>query len=447
MARSDSEVAEHLDYLTRIADSLDVSDVVPEVFADLVGHQDMLREAAAVWRRGAERVEKAAGDVQGKLGGIDSAWQGADADAFLDHMQQVGLAGNDLVDTMRVLGDALEETAEAIRLQLEDLGDLLADTADSVSAALLAPAEGANRARRHLLDLAEPAADLAESIADTYRAFARLCDDLGAGRDVGDTRFDRRMPDKPWDFTPPAPAPAPAPPASAEAASAGAGAASGGGGTAGGGGGAAGVGGAGAAGVGGTAPQPELSPGGTTRAVEPSTMPPAAAAGGAAAAGAAAAGAGAGGMYGGMMPMGMMGGMGQQGGEQERKNSSRLKSRPEELFGTPPDAAPAVLGDPPRKQAGNKPAATKPAGTGRLNLPSTPEPAGPRRSIDDALHPKPAAASGATTRRLTTSTSSEAPRRRLRTGTASVGDAPPPKPKTGTASVGDAPPPKPRKQD
>ncbi|WP_168585483.1 WXG100 family type VII secretion target [Saccharopolyspora sp. ASAGF58] len=455
MARNSSEVAEHLDYLSRIADELEVANSIPADLADLVGRHEELREAARVWREGAENLENAAAHVQGRLGGIDSAWQGQDADAFLAHVQDVGLAGNDLVDTMRALADVLDHTVEALQAQLDDLGGLVAEAADSVSAALLAPEGGAKRARQHLAELAQPASELAESISDTYRAFARFCDDVEAGRSAGSVQFDHRMPAQAWDFNAPTPAhplaqPALAEPAGAESAGGGAG----GVGAVGGGAAAAGVsgapgGGAAAAGVsggpGGGAEHP-LSPGDTTRAGEPSAVPPAAAAAGGAVAG-AAGGVAAGGMMGGMMPMGMMGGMmgGAQGAGQDRKNQSRLKSKPEELFGTPPDAAPAVLGESSRDrdQDQERPAATTRQSTRRLGVPSIIEPPTPRSSIADALHPKQTAED---TPKPKTGTASvgDAPPPKPKTGTASVGDAPPPKPKTGTASVGDAPPPKPK---
>lgn len=411
MARNSSEVAEHLDYLSRIADELEVANSIPADLADLVGRHEELREAARVWREGAEKVENAAENVQGRLGGLDSAWQGQDADAFLEHVQEVGLAGNDLVDTMRALADVLDHTVEALQAQLEDLDGLVAEAADSVSAALLTPEEGAKRARKHLAELAQPATELAESISDTYRAFARFCDDVEAGRSAGAVQFDNRMPAQAWDFNGPAPAQpaAPAEPAGAEPAAAAAAAGGGGAGDAA----AVGGGDAAAAGVsdvpGGGAEQ-NLSPGDTTRAGEPSAVPPAAAAAGGAVAG-AAGGVAAGGMMGGMMPMGMMGGA--QGAGQERKNQSRLKSKPEELFGTPPDAAPAVLGESVRDRDQNqeRSAATTPQSRRRLGVPSIIEPPTPRPSIADALHPKQ-----------------------------TVED--PPKPKPTTASVGDAPPPK-----
>ncbi|MGP4015346.1 WXG100 family type VII secretion target [Saccharopolyspora sp. 5N708] len=446
MATERSEVAEHLDYLSRIADELQVANSIPADLADLVGHHEDLRQAAQVWRQGAETAEQAALDVHGRLGGIDSAWQGADADAFLAHIREVGLAGNDLVDSMRALADALEHTVDAVQTQLDDLGELVVEAADSVSSALLAPVEGANRARKHFADLAQPALELAESISDAYAAFARFCDDLEEGRSTGSVQFDRRMPAQAWDFRAPAAAappaaaepagaePAGAAPASAESAGAGAGGGASGG--------ASGVGAASASGAPGGTADTELSPGGTSRAVEPSALPPAAAATGGAMAG-AAGGAAAGGMYGGMMPMGMMGGMmggAQQGGGQERRNPSRFKAKPEELFGTPPDAAPAVFGAKPQDQAPESakpvspqsanPQSANPQSAGPpLSIPSVLEPAKPRPSIDDVLHPKPKPAG-------------ETAPPKPRTGTASVGDAPPPKPRTGTASVGDAPPPK-----
>ncbi len=418
MARNSSEVAEHLDYLSRIADELEVANSIPADLADLVGRHEELREAARVWREGAENLENAAARVQGRLGGIDSAWQGQDADAFLAHVQEVGLAGNDLVDTMRALADVLDHTVEALQAQLDDLGGLVAEAADSVSAALLAPEGGAKRARKHLAELAQPASELAESISDTYRAFARFCDEVEAGRSAGSVQFDHRMPAQAWDFNAPTPAqpPALAEPAGAESAGGGAG------GVGAVGGGAAAAGDSGAPGGGAEHP---LSPGDTTRAGEPSAVPPAAAAAGGAAG--AAGGVAAGGMMGGMMPMGgMMGGA--QGAGQDRKNQSRLKSKPEELFGTPPDAAPAVLGESSRDRDQNqeRPAATIRQSTRRLGVPSIIEPPTPRPSIPDALHPK--------------QTAEDTPK--PKPATASVGDAPPPKSKTGTASVGDAPPPK-----
>ncbi|CAM05959.1 WXG100 family type VII secretion target [Saccharopolyspora erythraea NRRL 2338] len=377
-----AEVSQHLEYLTRVAAELDAPEPVHERFEEAVGRVDALREAARVWHRTADRVEKSAQGVAGKLGGIDKSWQGADADAFLAHMRETGLAGNDIVDAMRALAEALDHTADAVEALVEDIGQTVTDTADAVSQALVVPVDGEQRARRHLEDLEGPAGELFSAVEDVFGAFARFCDELQSGREIGELQFDKRMPAQNWQSSvpePPAPpAAAPAPPAPAAPEGAGAGA---GGGTGGGGASAAGAASA-AGGVGGGAP--DLSPGGSSGAAEPSATPPAVAASAGAAAGGAAAAAG-GGMAGGMMPMGMMGGaMGAQGGAQERQNKSRLKSSSEELFGAPQSAPPAVYGEDPdnAKQSEDKPAKPKP-------LPKPPMP--PKRGsagVGDAPPPK-----------------------------------------------------------
>src|SRR5437764_1780962 len=96
-----SDVAEHREYLSRVSGELGVANPVEDRFADIVGHWNDLHQAAEMWRRTADHLEHACQRVSGRLGGIDSSWQGADADAFLAHMHEVGLAGNDVVDAMR----------------------------------------------------------------------------------------------------------------------------------------------------------------------------------------------------------------------------------------------------------------------------------------------------------------------------------------------------------
>lgn len=347
---------EHLHYLAGIADELDVPHAIPAEAADLVGRPEDFRAAARVWREAAANVEQSSGDVDGKLGGIDTAWQGADAEAFVAHIREAGLAGKDLVDSMTALAEALEHTAEGVGAQERRLTELSAKAADDVKAAMVAA--DAQRARDHLAGLAEPARELLESIADHYMAFTRLCDDMagGASREPGR-----------WEADVPGEVPAEASVTQGVSQAAGTAAAS----------------------ASGEAEEDQPGSG--------------------AAAGGVAAGAavGAAGVGMGMMPMGMMGGMlGQRGGNDERQNSSRFKSNPEELFGSQPDAPPAVFGEKPLTDQ-------KPQdGPGKLDLPSTLQPAPPKPSIDEALAPE--------------------------------ATEPKPEPATGTAGVGDAPPPKPR---
>lgn len=358
--------AEHLHYLAGVADELDVAHSIPADVAELIGRPEDFRAAARVWREEAANVERASGDVDGKLGGIDTAWQGADAEAFVAHIRDAGLAGKDLADAMTGLAEALEHTAEGVGAQQRRLTELVAKTADDVRSALDGSDEG--RARDHLAALAEPARELQESIADHYMAFTRLCDDMAG--------VATREPSR-WEAQPPA---------------------------------AAATGSAGADGTAEAAGTSAASASGES-GEEPS--------GAGAAAGGVAAGAavGAAGVGMGMMPMGMMGGMlGQRGGgNKERQNSSRFKSNPEELFGSPPDSPPAVFGEQPKPQqpGADQKSQEAQAAPGKLDLPSTLQPAPPKPSIDEALAPQADAK----------------PKAEPETGTASVGDAPPPKPR------------------
>lgn len=380
---------EHLHYLAGIADELDVPHSIPADAAELIGRPEDFRAAALVWREAAANVERSSGDVDGKLGGIDTAWQGADAEAFVAHIRDAGLAGKDLVDSMTALAEALDHTAEGVGAQERRLTELVAKTAEDVKAAMVAA--DADRARKHLADLAEPARELLESIADYYMAFTRLCDDMAGGATREPGRWEARVPEVPAETsTPGTSANGEVPTETSRDSGEEAG-----------------------TGVAGT------SAAGASEGSDEDQQGAGAAAGGVA----AGAAVGAAGVGMGMMPMGMMGGMlGQRGGgNKERQNSSRLKSNPEDLFGTPPDAPPSVFGEPAKAQPDQKPPSpqsqTAPETPGKLDLPSTLQPAPPKPSIDEALAPK------------TTPESKAKPEPKPETGTAGVGDAPPPKPR------------------
>jgi uncharacterized protein YukE len=326
-----ADVTEHLDYLSRVASDLGVADPLRDRLTDAIGRWSDLHDAAELWRRTADRFEETTTGVSGRLGGIDTSWQGADADAFLAHMYQFGLAGKDIVDGMRALALGLEHLAESLRTLVEDMSELVADSADAVSAALIQPGEGEQRARKHLEELDRPASELSDAVEEALRAFARFCDDFDAGPGVDRLRLDAPASPSPASLGASSPsgavavpdaAPSPSLAAAADAeattpASAGS--------------------------VG--APGQGASEGGRADAVEPSATPPAAGAPAAAAGGGAAVG---GGMVGGMMPMGMMGGMGRNQAAPQRQNASRFKSNAEDLFGTPEKTPPPVLGEDPK---------------------------------------------------------------------------------------------------
>ena len=445
---------EHHHHLADIAAELDVPHFLPRDLAALVGDPEEFRAAARVWREAAETVEQSSGAVDGELGGIDTAWQGADAEAFVSHIRGAGLAGKDLVDSMTALADALEHAAEGIGAQRRRLNELVAKTADDVKAAVVA-ADPA-RARKCLADLDEPARELLESIADYYMAFTRLCDDMAGIPTREPGRWEPRTSGS--EGTPVTPAA----PASAEGgASSGASAGSGV---------AAADSGDPAASGGAAATEPAAA---TTAAGAPAESEEGESGAGAAGGVAAGAAVGAAGVGMGMMPMGMMGGMlGQQrgAGNQERQNSSRFKSNPEDLFGAPPDAPPAVFGDqakPEQAQPEGKPAQTAPesqAAQQRLNLPSTLQPAPAKPSIDEVLTPSAphtsdparpptskatpastanptAKANPATPEKPTPGGSAGSDEKRTKTPPDSQAN-PAAEPEKGTAGVGDAPPPK-----
>ncbi|MFD4676993.1 hypothetical protein ACFWNN_45270 [Lentzea sp. NPDC058450] len=348
-----AEVGPELDYLSRVSRKLGVVDLVHDFFDPLVGDWNDLREEAERWRKAAKVTEAVNNHVKAPLGGVDERWEGRDAEAFLDHMRKVGLAGGDLSDAMNAMADALEETADGVRTIVQDMAHVLADAADSVSGTASLPSDGDQRALRHIEELKDPVRELHESARQVMEAFLKLCDGLsGDATAFGAVRMEHRYPDQNWTYTaPPKPETAVPAPAGASATAASQAAPSGGGGGSVGGGGGGVGGGVGSVGAPAAAAAPEqpMQFGGSTGVAE--QVPPAQQGGGAGQAAAAAAGrSGAvpagGGMMGGMAPMmGAMGGGGQQGGDKEHKSKQRLTGSIEDLLGKPKKAAPKTIGD------------------------------------------------------------------------------------------------------
>ncbi|MCG8921154.1 hypothetical protein [Lentzea sp. CC55] len=341
-----AEVGPELDYLSRVSRKLGVVDLVHDFFDPLVGDWNDLRDEAERWRKAAKVTEAANEHVAAPLGGVDARWEGRDADAFLDHMRKVGLAGGDLADAMDAMADALEETADGVRDIVQDMAHVLADAADSVSGTASLPQEGDQRAVKHIEELKHPVREMHESARQVLEAFLRLCDGVsGEAGGFDSVRMEHRYPDEDWTYSAPAEqkSKAPEPAKASDTAPAGTGASPGGGG--------GGVGGGVGAAVGGgspatAAPQP-MQFGGATGVAE--QVPPAEAGAGAAPAAAAASGRsggvpGGGAMMGGMAPMmGAMGG--QQGGDKEHKAKQRLTGSIDDLLGKPKKAAPKTIGE------------------------------------------------------------------------------------------------------
>ncbi len=348
-----AEVGPELDYLSGISRRLGVRDLVADYFAPVVGDWNDLHEEAERWRKAGLVAEHVTRDLTKPLGELDSAWQGKDADSFVEHMQKVGLAGHDMSDAMHAMSEALDQTAEAVRGIVEDMSRVFAEAADAVSGAAALPVDGDRRVVEALDELHDPAKELHDSVRDVLEAFLRLCDGVSGSDDFADVTMEHRYPEQNWSFTAPAKPTAPEPPVATPpaetkpAASGGSGGGGGGGAGVPGGGGAAGGGGGGVPGGGGMPggePVERMQPGGSTGVSEPRPVESAPRPAAAAAAGPSAPVAGGAGMMG----AGMMGGMGaggQQGGDKEHKSKVQLAGSTEQVFGKPKKSAPPVLGE------------------------------------------------------------------------------------------------------
>ena len=368
----ESEVGAELDYLSQISRRLGVADLVEDYFAPVVGDWNDLHDEAERWRAAGRAAENVTKDLLKPLGRLDSAWQGASADSFVDHMRTVGLAGHDMTDAMTAMGDALDETAEGIRGIVQDMSQVFQDTADVVSGTAGLPLDGDARIIGHLDELRAPAKEMYESVRDVLEAFHRLCDGLsGVDAEFAGPKMDHRYPERNWTFAEPAAdkpqavtaaagsAGAPKP-ETATPAAVGGGSMSGtlptGGGSVGGGsvgGGSVGGGSVGGGSVdGGVGSAPAAAQHGPTQSggftavqephpVDSGAVRPAAAA----SAGGGGAATGGQPMGGGMMGGAPMGGGGQQGGDKEHRSKVRLAGSTEDVLGKPKKTAPPVLGD------------------------------------------------------------------------------------------------------
>jgi uncharacterized protein YukE len=342
-----AEVGPELDYLSRVSRKLGVVDLVHDFFDPLVGDWNDLREEAGRWRKAAKVTEAVTEHIAAPLGGVDARWEGKDADAFLDHMREVGLAGGDMSDAMNAMADALEETADGVRVIVQDMAHVLADVADSVSGTAALPLDGDQRAVRHIEEVKHPVRELHESARQVLEAFLELCDGVsGEAGGFGAVRMEHTYPERNWTYAAPARPEAERPESAKVTAAAGSGAATGGGSGAVGGGGGVGTGGGASVGAPAAATEQPMQFGGATGVAE---QVPLADKGGNAGQAAAAAGgrsgAAPGGMMGGMAPMmGAMGG-GQQGGDKEHKPKQRLSGSIDDLLGKPKKAAPKSIGD------------------------------------------------------------------------------------------------------
>lgn len=196
-----------LDRLSQLAKQLDVADPVERYLDPVVGRWQELRDEANRWRAAAKAADEVAQRLSAPLGGLDAAWQGRDADSFLEYMRQIGLAGSGASDAMTAMADALDKTADGVRQIVRDMTDLLSDASDDASDAMAAPVVDLVRVRRYIAELEEPTSKLHETARDVWQAFTTLCRDIHDGR-VGSRTAAHRMPTGGWR---PSMAPGPAP--------------------------------------------------------------------------------------------------------------------------------------------------------------------------------------------------------------------------------------------
>lgn len=350
-------VAGHLDYLSRLAQQLGVSDPVEDYFTPSVGRWSELHDEAERWRSAAKTADQATTSLTKPLGSLDSAWRGKDAEAFVQYMDKMGLAGNDLSDAMNGMAKALDKTANSVREIVQQLAGVLADTAETSSQAMATPAKGDQRVRQHLDEVRKPSKDLFDQVRQVVEAFVKLCDGIEGGATFDKIGMKHTFPEQNFAF-PDQRVASPkvkhdgtqaqaddSTPKHDSMPSGGAAAVGGGGGVSGGG----GYSGGGAGGAG-TPSAEKLGSGGYVSADENlggSQRPAAAAATGAPGGqpGTGQGGSGQGGQGGGMPMMGGMGGGGGQGGDQEHKRSSRVVGDPTDIFGRPTKTSPPVIGD------------------------------------------------------------------------------------------------------
>ncbi|CAM4129299.1 WXG100 family type VII secretion target [Kibdelosporangium persicum] len=335
----EKDVSGYLDYLSQLCRDLGVPDIVEEYFAPVVGRWSAMHEEATRWRAAAKVADEVTESLNKPLGALDAAWEGRTADSFVDYMQTVGLAGNDLSDAMHAMAKVLDRTADGIREIVTELGNVLADTA-----AAGAQSMNDERTRQHIDAMRRPAREFFESVRQVLEAFVSLCDGIDGSKAFDQVKMAHTYPAQNWTANIDVPAPPTAEPKPAQPAAAPAGS----GGSAGGAGGSAfPAGGAGGGPASGSpaAPAPQPPPGPAVYAAigEVNPAQPAQQAAAAAAPGKAGPAGGMG--MGGMMVPPMMAGGAPGGGNQDHTNKTRVAGDPGEIFGEPGDASPPVIGE------------------------------------------------------------------------------------------------------
>jgi WXG100 family type VII secretion target len=98
------------------------------------GSPDTIRAVATRWRGAASALSDNTRVLRTAVTNIDSAWEGASADAFVTHMRAYGLAGDGLRDALRAAATALDAAALALESAETNVRGICGDLLDKVRA-------------------------------------------------------------------------------------------------------------------------------------------------------------------------------------------------------------------------------------------------------------------------------------------------------------------------
>src|ERR1044072_4832266 len=188
------------DYLSRLARDLGVPDPVEEYFAPVVGRRSDMEAEADRWRQVGDGTAIVTDALKEPLGKLDAAWDGEAATSFIGYMQKVGLAGVDLSDAMLALADVLDTTAEGIREIVQQMGGVLADTAQTASQAMAMPVQGDERTRTYLDAMRRPTKELFEAVRQVLEAFVQMCEGIDGSEAFRQINMAHTVPEENWSF-------------------------------------------------------------------------------------------------------------------------------------------------------------------------------------------------------------------------------------------------------
>jgi hypothetical protein len=101
-------------------------------------------------------------------------------------------------DAMNAMADALEKTADGVRQIVQEMVDLLTDTAEQSSDAMTVPVSGQSRAAQYLDELGQPVKQLHQSVRDVLQAFTKLCDGVQGGQSFDAVTMSHKVPERNW---------------------------------------------------------------------------------------------------------------------------------------------------------------------------------------------------------------------------------------------------------